>query len=139
MDYQIGILIIFIVILVIVSVLVSNSLIKIPVANVKYPEIDGLRGYLAFFVFIHHSYIWYNFLKTDIWEKPKSNLFNHLGETSVVFFFIITAFLFISKILDKNTIDYNWKKYLIARFYRLFPIYFFLFVLFLFLLQLFQN
>ncbi|UGS20449.1 acyltransferase family protein [Flavobacterium cyclinae] len=125
MDYQIGILIIFIVILVIVSVLVSNSLIKIPVTNVKYPEIDGLRGYLAFFVFIHHSYIWYNFLKTDIWEKPKSNLFNHLGETSVVFFFIITAFLFISKILDKNTIDYNWKKYLIARFYRLFPIYFF--------------
>ena len=33
--------------------------------------------------------------------------------------------MFISKILDKNTIDYNWKKYLIARFYRLFPIYFF--------------
>lgn len=71
-----------------------NSLIKIPVANVKYPEIDGLRGYLAFFVFIHHSYIWYNFLKTDIWEKPKSNLFNHLGETSVVFFYYYRIFVY---------------------------------------------
>jgi peptidoglycan/LPS O-acetylase OafA/YrhL len=108
-----------------ISIKLINKIIPLTVVNVKYPEIDGLRGYLAFFVFLHHSYIWRIFLKTKEWEEPKSNLFNQFGQTSVVFFFIITAFLFISKFLDKKSSPFDWKKFIIARFFRMFPMYFF--------------
>lgn len=106
------------------SVFVTNKIIKLEITPVKYPEIDGIRGYLAFFVFLHHSCIWYVFLKTDKWEEPKSNLFNHFGQTSVTLFFIITAFLFITKIIETKTPDFDWNKYIKSRFFRMFPMYF---------------
>lgn len=111
------------------SITIANRLIKLAVTSVKYPEIDGLRGYLAFFVFLHHSYIWSNYLKTNKWEEPESNLFNQFGQTSVTFFFIITAFLFINKLIDKKKIDFDWNKYIISRFFRMFPMYFFSIIL----------
>jgi peptidoglycan/LPS O-acetylase OafA/YrhL len=108
-----------------ITIFVTNKIIKIELSTVKYPEIDGLRGYLAFFVFLHHSYIWFYFLKTGNWEDPKSNLFNHFGQTSVVFFFIITAFLFMAKLFEVKNSSFYWKKYMISRFYRMFPMYIF--------------
>jgi peptidoglycan/LPS O-acetylase OafA/YrhL len=115
------------------SITITNRLIKLSVTPVKYPEIDGLRGYLAFFVFLHHSYIWSHYLKTNQWEEPESNLFNQFGQTSVTLFFIITAFLFINKLIDKKKVNFDWNKYIIARFFRMFPMYFFsvCFVLFI--------
>jgi peptidoglycan/LPS O-acetylase OafA/YrhL len=107
------------------SVKLINKIIPLSIVPIKHPEIDGLRGYLAFFVFLHHSYIWHTFLKTNKWEEPESNLFNQFGQTSVVLFFIITAFLFISKLIDKKTINFDWKNYIFARFFRMFPMYFF--------------
>jgi hypothetical protein len=59
----------------VLSVHVANKKIPLEIAAVKYPEIDGLRGYLAFFVFLHHSYIWHDYLKTKQWGEPKSNFF----------------------------------------------------------------
>jgi peptidoglycan/LPS O-acetylase OafA/YrhL len=100
-----------------------NKVITLELVPVKYPEIDGLRGYLAFFVFLHHSYIWHQYLRTKIWEDPKSALFTHFGQTSVVLFFIITAFLFLTKLLEHKS-DFDWSAYLKARFFRLFPMYF---------------
>lgn len=108
-----------------ISVKVINQIIPLSIVPVIHPEIDGLRGYLALFVFLHHSYIWRVFIRTNKWEEPDSNLFNQFGQTSVVFFFIITAFLFTSKLINKKTIDFDWKKYIIARFFRMFPMYFF--------------
>ncbi|MEL4035226.1 hypothetical protein AAEZ52_23965, partial [Pseudomonas aeruginosa] len=32
----------------------------------RFVTIDGLRGYLAFFVFLHHSSIWYYYLKGSV-------------------------------------------------------------------------
>ena len=113
-----------ILIVLVVSVLLVNKLIKTELSEIRYPEIDGLRGYLAFFVFLHHSYIWQVFLKTDQWEDPKSNLFNQFGETTVVFFFIITAFLFTTKLFNTKNGEVDWSDYLKARFFRLFPMYF---------------
>lgn len=104
------------------SVLVTNKIIKISIPNVQYPEIDGLRGYLAFFVFLHHCFIWEVYRKTNEWKPPSSNLFNHFGETSVVFFFMITAFLFISKLLNTKQ-SFDWAYYIKSRFFRLFPAY----------------
>jgi hypothetical protein len=39
----------------------------------RYSSIDGLRGYLAFFVFLHHSSVWYFYLQTGQWSVPPSN------------------------------------------------------------------
>lgn len=117
----------------IVSVLLVNKLVKTDLSEIRYPEIDGLRGYLAFFVFLHHSYIWQVFLKTKNWEDPASNLFNQFGETTVVFFFIITAFLFTTKLFNNKTGEIDWSDYLKSRFFRLFPMYFFSVIIIFFL------
>lgn len=58
----------------------------------RYESIDGLRGFLGVSVFIHHASIWYVFAKTGAWELPKSNLYVHLGQTSVSLFFMISSF-----------------------------------------------
>ena len=123
MNFTISLIIIASLIALVLSVLAINRLVKIKLTDVSYPEIDGLRGYLAFFVFLHHSYIWQIYLKTENWEDPESNLFNQFGETTVVFFFIITAFLFTTKLLTNKTGEIDWSNYLKSRFFRLFPMY----------------
>jgi peptidoglycan/LPS O-acetylase OafA/YrhL len=60
----------------------------------RYATIDGLRGYLAFLVFLHHSAVWFFYLKTNAWTGPPSNIYAQFGESSVALFFMITAFLF---------------------------------------------
>jgi len=109
----------------VISVVFTNRVVKIDVQEVRFPEIDGLRGYLAFFVFLHHSYIWRYFLQKGEWEEPKSNLFNHFGQTTVAFFFVITAFLFTLKLIYSKNKQINWSAYINARLYRLFPMYLF--------------
>jgi peptidoglycan/LPS O-acetylase OafA/YrhL len=113
------------------SVKIANVFVKLTIENVKYPAIDGVRGYLGFFVFLHHAYIWNHYLKYHVWENPKSNFFNHLGQTSVALFFIITSFLFTTKLLQTKKTAFNWKKYILSRFYRLTPIYLFTISIFL--------
>ena len=113
------------------SVKIANVFVKLTIENVKYPAIDGVRGYLGFFVFLHHAYIWNHYLKYHVWENPQSNFFNHLGQTSVALFFIITSFLFTTKLLQTKKTAFNWKKYILSRFYRLTPIYLFTISIFL--------
>lgn len=91
--------------------------------NTRYETIDGIRGFLAIGVFIHHSSIWFQFLQTKSWEAPKSNLYNQLGQASVSFFFMITAFLFITKLLNTNNQKIDWNTLFISRFFRLVPMY----------------
>ncbi len=120
-NYYIILLPIFLVLL--LSIVVVNKLIPLEITPVAHPEIDGVRGYLSFFVFLHHSYIWQHYIQTKSWDEPSLNLYNHFGQTSVSLFFCITAFLFTTKILKSKT-DFNWRLYLKSRFYRLFPMYF---------------
>ncbi len=67
----------------------------------RYDSIDGLRGYLAFFVFLHHSLVWYFYVRTGVWSTLDSHFYNHLGQASVIFFFMITGFLFYAKVIQK--------------------------------------
>ena len=92
----------------------------------RFASIDGLRGYLAFFVFLHHSCIWYFYLRTGQWQVPPSNLYTHFGQTSVAFFFMITGFLFFSKLIEGKTKRIDWGKLFVSRILRLVPLYFFL-------------
>jgi hypothetical protein len=41
----------------------------------RFATIDGLRGYLALAVFLHHSCIWYFYLRTGQWKLPPSNFY----------------------------------------------------------------
>lgn len=97
---------------------------KIINTNVRYESIDGLRGFLALGVFIHHAAIWHQFLQINKWDSPKSNLYSQLGQTSVAFFFMITAFLFISKLLNTKNKKVDWNILFLSRFFRLVPMYF---------------
>ena len=126
------------ILIMLLSVYLTNKVIKLKITEVIYPEIDGIRGYLAFFVFLHHSYIWSVYLRTNKWEEPQSNLFNHFGQTSVSFFFIITAFLFTTKLLNNKTQNFDWKKYIYSRFFRMFPMYFFS-IIFVFIVVFFES
>ena len=99
---------------------VLNIFLKIPLKSEKYQSISGLRGYLAFFVFIHHAILYYYFLRNNQWNIPDSRLFNHFGEISVVLFFMITSFLFTSKLLNQN-IKIDWIQLFISRVLRIYP------------------
>lgn len=104
-----------------------NKVFKIQLKLVKYPTIDGLRGYLAFFVFLHHSYVYYYFTRNSTTIIPDSNIFNQLGDTSVILFFMITGFLFTSKILEQKSGSVDWLKLYVSRILRIYPVYILLF------------
>jgi len=89
----------------------------------RYDTIDGLRGYLALFVFLHHASIWYFYAHGERWQEPPSNLFTLFGEGGVALFFMITAFLFFGKLLDRAHGSIDWIRLYVSRFLRLVPLY----------------
>ncbi|MDR6916786.1 peptidoglycan/LPS O-acetylase OafA/YrhL [Pseudomonas sp. 3296] len=88
----------------------------------RYASIDGLRGYLAFGVFVHHSIITLIFLRTGVIDFPPSNLYSQLGQGSVALFFMITGFLFWNRLLTQGR-QHDWLAFAISRFFRLYPLY----------------
>ena len=94
-----------------------------PATSARFLSIDGLRGYLALGVFLHHSAVWYFYLRTGQWAVPPSKLYAQLGQSSVMLFFMITGFLFWSKLLDARTRPMSWSKLYISRVFRLTPLY----------------
>ena len=85
--------------------------------------IDGLRGWLAYFVFIHHASVWFFYLRVDRWDVPPSRLYTHLGESSVALFFMITGFLFSGKLLRAKSSGLDWLHLFVSRIMRLTPLY----------------
>ena len=89
----------------------------------RVTTIDGLRGYLALAVFLHHGCVWVFYLRGGGWQLPASALYDHFGGSSVALFFMITAFLFWSKLLDARTRPINWARLYLSRIARLTPLY----------------
>jgi peptidoglycan/LPS O-acetylase OafA/YrhL len=81
-----------------------------------------LRGFLGIGVFIHHTVITWFYLHGHGWTLPPSRLVVHLGQTSVALFFMITAFLFWSRVLSRGS-GLNWAEFFISRLCRLYPAY----------------
>lgn len=99
--------------------------------------IDGLRGFLALGVYIHHTIITINFNNTGKWIPPVDNISNQLGQISVTLFFMITAFLFFDK-LYRNHGNINFFQIINGRIFRLYPLYLVfisLLIVFVFFLQ----
>lgn len=86
-------------------------------------SIDGLRGFLAFGVFVHHASIWFVFLKTGVWDVPDSRLFAHLGQSTVTLFFMITGYLFFGRLLAQQQTLINWFRLYRSRVLRIVPLY----------------
>ena len=89
----------------------------------RYPSLDGLRGYLALAVFVSHSSIWYFYLRSGTWDVPPSNVYTQLGQGSVTLFFMITGFVFWSKLLDGRHQPIDWSRLYLSRALRLGPLY----------------
>lgn len=112
----------------------SSQLALQPTTNRRNISIDGLRGFLAFFVFLHHAAIWYFYLRSGHWQTPPSYFYVHLGQSSVVLFFMITAFLFSTKLLNNRSTHGKtplqsalfWQRLYVSRLMRLAPLYFFM-------------
>lgn len=85
-------------------------------------QIDGLRGFLAFSVFLHHSIITRAFNETGLWQAPISNIYNQLGQTAVALFFMITGFLFFGKLIEQKS-KFDYVNLYLNRIFRLYPIY----------------
>ncbi|MEM5547764.1 acyltransferase [Pseudoalteromonas fuliginea] len=118
---------IFFVILAIFSQLSLNK-VKFIKRNISLPKrkssIDGLRGYLALLVFIHHFVLTFSWANQGYWKAPKELYFQNFGKVGVSIFFIITGYLFIAKMI-KNDYRVNVKDLFLSRFFRVFPLYIF--------------
>lgn len=84
-------------------------------------SLDGLRGFLALAVFFHHFAITYHWKQTGQWKAPPEAVFENFGKVGVALFFMITGYLFISKILQQDRVD--WRKLYRSRLYRIVPLY----------------
>jgi len=112
-----------IILIALVAMKLAGSALGIKPAEGSFASIDGLRGYLAFFVFLHHSCLWYFLLHGYGWGHPPSYIYDHFGPTSVCVFFMITSFLFFSKLLDARDKGVDWLKLYVSRFLRIMPLY----------------
>ncbi|RYY04883.1 MAG: acyltransferase [Gammaproteobacteria bacterium] len=91
--------------------------------NHEFASIDGIRGFLALFVFLHHSVYWFNYSHLKGWNGSDSGLYNNFGDTSVCLFFMLSGFLFFNKLLEGRTREIDWLKLFCSRFLRLTPLY----------------
>ncbi|MBW4582968.1 MAG: acyltransferase [Tildeniella nuda ZEHNDER 1965/U140] len=89
----------------------------------QFKALDGLRGFLALGVFFHHAVVSYQYFQLGIWQSAPSNVYAFLGQGAVVFFFMITGFLFWSKIIVEP--KFNIKRFYIRRALRVLPAYWF--------------
>jgi peptidoglycan/LPS O-acetylase OafA/YrhL len=95
-----------------------------PSASGRFAAVDGLRGYLALMVFLHHAVIWHGYTASGQWGRPASGLYLLFGRGSVLVFFMITAHLFIGKLLAaRQGPPLDWLRLYVSRFTRLVPMY----------------
>jgi len=90
--------------------------------NKRYVTVDGLRGFLALAVVLHHSVISRQFRDIGKWDLPPSAFYSIVGQTGVAIFFMITAFLFWGRLLDQGSRT-DWFALYCNRFFRIAPLY----------------
>lgn len=89
----------------------------------KYRTLDGLRGFLALGVFFHHAVVSYQYFQIGTWQLSPSRFYTFAGQGAVVFFFMITGFLFWAKLIAEPKFDV--RHFYIKRALRVLPAYWF--------------
>jgi peptidoglycan/LPS O-acetylase OafA/YrhL len=85
------------------------------------PQLEGLRGMLAFSVVVHHCVVFHVWRTTGMWLASDSVLYLNLGAVPVCIFFFLTGYLFWMKGIRQPRIEMG--NYLLARLRRLGPVY----------------
>lgn len=85
--------------------------------------LDGLRGYLALYVIVHHAAIHRQYWQTGQWKDPASLVYSWLGPAPVSLFFMLTGFLFWSKAIRGHRAEPV--KLWVGRVRRIVPMYLF--------------
>mgnify|MGYP005605870341 FL=1 len=115
---------------------------RIPAPNCfhegRHQNLDGLRGVLALIIFICHAATWQQYLGDGRWRISDSPFYILPGQTGIVIFFMVTAFLFTRKFLTHEGPHQNWLHIFSSRLLRLLPAYA-LMLMVLFLLTLYQT
>ncbi|WP_428536915.1 acyltransferase family protein [Rhodopila sp.] len=84
--------------------------------------IDGLRGYLALFVLVHHFIIWVQIVRLHgAWAALTANLLNNLGAGGVALFFMTTGLVFYPRVLAGFGAT-SWVATYTTRAFRLIPL-----------------
>ena len=84
--------------------------------------VDGLRGYLALAVLLHHFFIWVQTTQPGgEWAPPSTHFLNQLGTGSVGLFFMATGLVFYPKVLSgfRST---DWLPIYVTRVFRILPL-----------------
>lgn len=124
------------------TLLASHFLVKVfgvPSDIHRQSPLDGLRGVLAFGVFLCHAGVWHNYINTGAFETPGIGPFNQLGKSGVYMFFMITGFLFMSKLINERDKGVDWTRLFVSRVLRLTPLYLTVMILMIFLVLIESN
>lgn len=90
----------------------------------RISTLDGLRGFLALGVFFHHAAIYHEYLLDGRWQLPPSQFYTLIGQVGVAIFFMITGYLFWSRLIADRGRP-NWLQLYIGRIFRIGPLYLF--------------
>lgn len=88
----------------------------------RQTTIDGLRGLLSMTVVVAHLLPNYLHLRAGVWPPVALRYPETVGESGVVIFFMISAYLFWGRVLDRGA-KMKWGEYFVGRVFRLTPLY----------------
>lgn len=88
----------------------------------RISALDGLRGLLALGVFFHHAAVYQGYLLDGQWKLPPSRFYTLLGQCGVAMFFMITGFLFWSRLIKRKERT-DWVSLYVGRLFRIGPLY----------------
>ncbi|WP_353295724.1 acyltransferase family protein [Thalassolituus maritimus] len=100
------------------------SAIDLSTDGARFGGLDGMRGYLALFVFFYHLYVAFIWGETGVWQYPDDKLIAAFGKIPVFIFFVITGFLFANKVVYSGKKPF-WFDLYVGRFFRIQPLYVF--------------
>jgi len=83
----------------------------------------GCVGIWRFLFFFHHFIITWYWKNDGLWRRPPEDYFQNYGKVGVAIFFMITGFLFISKVINNKNI--SWARLFESRVFRIYPLYIF--------------
>jgi len=90
-------------------------------SGARLGSIDGLRGYLALLVVIHHFAVWQVYAQSGIWDLPANTFLANAGSGGVALFFMVSGALFYA-ILDNRSGHFPFIPIYTSRIFRITPL-----------------
>ena len=93
-----------------------------PSAPGRARALDGLRAFLALLVVVHHAAYYRTYLVESVWDAAASRFYTAIGPIGVSMFFMVTGFLFWSRMVKERGRP-DWASLYIGRVFRIGPLY----------------